>query len=168
MEEETDVGLDEAAVRHSKNPKKKPVQHADKPTPPPTTAAASSSGEGSLPPAPAPMPADEREDEADEEGAEALESKDIEAIKRVGLRFPASQVESAIPVGCTLRAYEPIDGRSPFWEGKLPRGRRFASPGKKPKQSRSRNWGATTRSKDQARLEVLSFLHRAEAAGVLS
>ena len=49
----------------------------------------------------------------DEVEAEPLDAKDVEAIKRVGSRFPASEVASTIPPGCTMRAYEAMGGTSP-------------------------------------------------------
>ena len=95
-----------------------------------------------------------------------LEPEVEAAVRAVAVRMPAADIAvEGVPEGCRLRGYEPGDGKPNFWEGKLPAGVRWASPGKQPRGDRRRNWGPGRRSSGEARLEVLSFLQRSKAAG---
>ena len=68
----------------------------------------------------------------------------------------ADAIGKASP-GCSLRAYAPV-GKNPFWEAKLPDGKRHGPPGKRPRASRRRDWGPHLRSREKARQECVAWL----------
>ena len=168
MEEETDEAIEAIAKRTQDTAKRAPTPPA--PTPPQEGQSSSSSN---LPWQPAPEPHHTEDDHIAQPSGGCpggIPADEVEAVHRNmasvdGWRLPA---EGAMPTppGCSLRLYE--HGHIACWEAKLPKGKRFGSPGRQPRASRRRLFGPDIRSKEKARLECGEWLRRAEEAGVLA